>query len=323
MPLPSNDDSAKNAIRNECASLNQRLAQFLGDAPAWPMAGVRWLLQRFYYHVDTGDGHRMRMHRHNWFELTLVARGRVRYSTTRAERVLSSGDLFFVAPGEVHQWHMVAPPLILASFQLRTEALNAHGERLLQGLAELSARDVFFLRRRPDATVMGRLHRELWEWLHATLESPLLGDKVAAQLRLFLAEFVEVALEEFLPKAAAMPCVLDASPGLKNEQIIEFVRANLHQSLNQEDIAKHFHYSVRQIARQFHKENGISLGHYIVEQKLQVARQRLATTDQPVKQIALELGYASVSYFCRLFQKYTNNTPGDYRVLAHARRLGP
>lgn len=317
--MPPRNPAPKSALRNECAILNRRLAQLLGDASAWKLAGVRWLLQRFYYHVDTGEGHRMSMHRHNWFELTLVDRGRADYSTPRLKGTLATGDVFFMSPGEMHQWRASATPLVLTSFQLRPEALNVQGERLLQTLAAKSRADIFRLQKPAS---LARLNKECRRLLDER-PSALLGEKLQAVVRLFILEFVELAAPEALPPVPETPSVEDRAAGAKNEQIIEFVRNNLHHPIKLDDIADHFHYSVRQIARQFQRENGIALGHYILEQKLQVAQRLLATTDQPVKEIALSLGYGSVSYFCRLFSDYTNNTPSDYRILVHAQKLSP
>lgn len=315
MSPPLNDSPV--VLRKHCAAMNARLAQMLGETPAWGAGGVRWLVQRFYYHLDAGQGHRMCMHRHNWLELTLVDRGTATYSTPESSRTLVPGDVFFMSPGGMHEWRVASPPLVLMSLQLRATAISVDGERLLQELAVKVRAGEFFLRRpRP----MGKLHREIRRLLDEP-PTPLLGEKLEAMLRLFIAEFLELTLRESLPPLPPVAEGGGQTVESRNEQIIEFVRNNLHQPIRLEDVAKHFHYSVRQISRQFYKENGVALGHYIVEQKLRHAQQLLATSERSVKDIALSLGYGSASYFCRLFHDYTNTSPSDYRTLAHAQRL--
>ena len=39
-----------------------------------------------------------------------------------------------------------------------------------------------------------------------------------------------------------------------------------------------------------------------------------ATTDHPVKTIAIDLGYHDVGYFCRLFRTHLMGTPNSYRA---------
>jgi len=58
----------------------------------------------------------------------------------------------------------------------------------------------------------------------------------------------------------------------------------------------------------------MSLGLFILERKLRIAQRLLATTDYPVKTIALELGYSDVGYFCRVFRTHLLGTPNNYRV---------
>jgi len=232
-------------------------------------------------------------------------------------RKLVPGDVFFMAAGEMHEWRVATPPLVLVSLQLRPAAINVHGDRLLRELATKARAGEFHLRR---PVQLGKLHRDIRRLLEEE-ETPLLGEKLEAMLRFFIVEFLELALSGSLPPIPKVARSGEQASESRNEQIIEFIRNNLHQPIKLDDVAKHFHYSVRQIARQFYKENGIALGHYIVEQKLRHAQQLLVTSDRPVKHIALSLGYGSASYFCRLFNEYTNTSPSDYRALAHAQRL--
>ncbi|MCA0910738.1 helix-turn-helix domain-containing protein [Qipengyuania gaetbuli] len=75
--------------------------------------------------------------------------------------------------------------------------------------------------------------------------------------------------------------------------------------------------SVRSLARQL-AASGISLrdlsGHAIV----QVAAEKLRSTDLPVSEIALSLGYSEPSSFVRAFRKVAGMTPGKWRTLACA-----
>ena len=100
----------------------------------------------------------------------------------------------------------------------------------------------------------------------------------------------------------------------KYQQIVDFVHQNISQPIQLEDIASHFHYSVRHVARLFREESGVALGRYIVDQKLRTAQRLLATTDFPVKTIAFDLGYHDVGYFCRLFRTHLMGTPNSYRA---------
>ena len=44
------------------------------------------------------------------------------------------------------------------------------------------------------------------------------------------------------------------------------------------------------------------------------AKSRLKSTNEPVKNIALSLGFNNISFFNKFFKKHTGVTPQDYRV---------
>jgi two-component system response regulator YesN len=52
---------------------------------------------------------------------------------------------------------------------------------------------------------------------------------------------------------------------------------------------------------------------YIEQQRLVLARQHLAMTTKPIKEIAAEIGYMDQNYFSRVFKKHTGMSPSAYR----------
>lgn len=58
---------------------------------------------------------------------------------------------------------------------------------------------------------------------------------------------------------------------------------------------------------------GMSHLQYINRKKIDRAELLLITGDQPIKEIAYDLGYNDHSYFIRLFKKITGITPMAYR----------
>ena len=63
----------------------------------------------------------------------------------------------------------------------------------------------------------------------------------------------------------------------------------------------------------FKAEKGIGLSNYITETRIARAQQLLHETAMKSEDIALQLGFATPSYFCRVFKKATGITPGSYR----------
>ncbi len=63
----------------------------------------------------------------------------------------------------------------------------------------------------------------------------------------------------------------------------------------------------------FKKEYGVSITDYILEARMQGARELLISSDQSVDKIAESLGFSSSSVFIRQFKKSCGMTPGSYR----------
>ncbi|HET8711530.1 MAG TPA: AraC family transcriptional regulator [Spongiibacteraceae bacterium] len=76
--------------------------------------------------------------------------------------------------------------------------------------------------------------------------------------------------------------------------------------------------SIRQLTRGFRASRGCSIGEYIAQDRVERAKHML-DSEQSVKTIGYQLGFASPSGFCSAFRRATGMTPGEFRA-ALARR---
>ena len=82
--------------------------------------------------------------------------------------------------------------------------------------------------------------------------------------------------------------------------------------------ARFFEKSVGKImlCHTFHEKTGMTLSGYVLEKRLSKAESMLRKGVRPVGEIALELGFSSVSYFCSVFNKKYGMSPLAYRKSA-------
>jgi AraC-like DNA-binding protein len=293
------------------ARVNQQLPRLLASRDTWQLAGVRLLLQRYYYCIAPTAGYAIGSHVHDWFELSQLVAGRVEYADTAKAHTLGPGELFFMAPGYEHRWNVVEAPVVISSFQLKLTPLGDEGRRLVGALDDLSHRHTFRFRRNRELTRLG----DTWaDALAQRAAGGLLADKFHAWLHLYFAHFLESTVAGALPSTPhSAAAEADGFSRTSSLHIAEFIQQNIHQPIQLEDIASHFHYSVRHINRLFQGEHGVPLGQFILERKLQAAQGLLAATEHSVKHIAYSLGYTDVGYFCRLFRQHLMSTPTQYR----------
>lgn len=94
---------------------------------------------------------------------------------------------------------------------------------------------------------------------------------------------------------------------------IAFMRGKLAEKLTLEDLAMTNQLSISHFSSLFRKGTGMSPLDYFIHLKLQQACLLLLTTELKIKDIASDLGYEDPYYFSRLFKKYMNISPLQYR----------
>lgn len=83
--------------------------------------------------------------------------------------------------------------------------------------------------------------------------------------------------------------------------------------IDYEDLAHRLNMALSTFRRRFRELTGMPPHRFRLESIIAAARQRLGETEQPVKQIADELGYRDVFYFSRQFKQVTGVSPAAYR----------
>ena len=79
-----------------------------------------------------------------------------------------------------------------------------------------------------------------------------------------------------------------------------------------EELATLCNLSVRQLTRGFRASRGCSIGDYIVQSRIDVAKRYLGSSES-IKEIAFALGFASPSSFAFAFRRATGATPRQFR----------
>lgn len=96
-------------------------------------------------------------------------------------------------------------------------------------------------------------------------------------------------------------------------QALTIIRHNLGKHLDISTIAGEVCMSKDHFIRTFKKEVGTTPNAYIVERRMETAQLLLLTTDESVKSIAVQTGFADDSYFNKSFRKHSGMSPQQYR----------
>lgn len=95
----------------------------------------------------------------------------------------------------------------------------------------------------------------------------------------------------------------------------KFLAQNYMKDISLEDMAKQVELSPAYFSKLFKSVEGKNYIDYLTELRLEKAKDLLKTTNQPIKTIALEVGYPNEKYFHKLFKKVVGIKASEYRKL--------
>jgi AraC-like DNA-binding protein len=97
------------------------------------------------------------------------------------------------------------------------------------------------------------------------------------------------------------------------EAVMEEIDRRFDQPLRMETLAAGVGLSVSHFQRRFKEVAGMTPHRYLMQVRLRAARHGLVTTQDPVKVVAVDTGFASVEHFCRVFRQAYGETPAGFR----------
>lgn len=97
-------------------------------------------------------------------------------------------------------------------------------------------------------------------------------------------------------------------------QVLEYINEYLEQDIKLADLAKLLEMSRFHFSRLFRQSIGISPHQYLLQQRIERAKQLLKQTDKPIVEIALMCGFNSHSHLSKQFKQLTSLTPKAYRA---------
>ena len=145
-------------------------------------------------------------------------------------------------------------------------------------------------------------HENLMKSLRESQQRPL-GIRMEAK------GIMQQLLSRFVSKATPRLSTYDD----RINKAVKYISQHLDSKICLEKVATDAGLSKDHFIRLFRQANDETPGHYIIRKKLEQAELLLATTNNPVKQIAAQLGFEDVSYFVRLFRQHVGMPPKQYR----------
>lgn len=107
---------------------------------------------------------------------------------------------------------------------------------------------------------------------------------------------------------------VDSAYRMLFKKVTRFVQENLSNKLMLKDLAAVAGMSPNYFHRVFTKTMGITPNEFILSQRMNRARELLATTANTIANISFECGFENIAYFSYVFKRFSGITPSAFRA---------
>lgn len=151
------------------------------------------------------------------------------------------------------------------------------------------------------------INSENFNTFHDQINTGLLKDKTFVEY----SEHITTILNDLIE-------TIKAGLQNKNDRImkdcIAYLQQNFNKDLSLNEVAANCYLSASYFSILFKQYTGTTLNQYILELRMNRAKELLSRPDTKIYEIALTLGYRDTKYFHRIFKRYYKLTPQEYKT---------
>jgi AraC family transcriptional regulator, transcriptional activator of pobA len=248
-------------------------------------------------------------HRHSYCHLLCITAGEGSHMIDFQEHALRPGALFFIAPRQVHQWVAETP---VAGYSLKFSAdflaRACAGSEVLQALAfeHGSLGPARYLSPAQLAELMPLL---------TDMAAECADDGASEAQALHQREVLAALLRLLLLRIARLPgqACAAAPPADLARRFMALLETHLLSVDKAAGYAELLQVSPGRLDDAVKRATGRTPAQLMRDHLLTEAKRRLMFTQQPIAELAADLGFADPAYFGRFFRQRTQQSPGDFR----------
>lgn len=104
------------------------------------------------------------------------------------------------------------------------------------------------------------------------------------------------------------------------KEILSYIQAHYSDyDFSVKQVAEYANMSLSAFSQYFRAQCGVTVIDYVLNRRIDAAKEKLAGTDMLISEIVFSIGYVSVPSFVNKFKRVTGMTPGEYREQARTR----
>jgi AraC-like DNA-binding protein len=249
----------------------------------------------------------LQAHIHSYYELLFIEEGEGWYYLDDYKFQVGPGDLFLIAPGEIHDSSgLVNTKNWTINFKMGDlDNLSTPLEEMLWAFiqpTESKTRHFHIALDRHPQWLANIKH--LYEEFHGQFLG--FGEAVHALLLLLLIDTARLVAPQLQKPSPSSPTLL--------ERVFRYIKLNYARQISLCDVAKAMGRSPAYLTDLVRRETGKTILNWIIEYRLAEAQFLLLTTNQSIRRIAETVGYLDTGHFIRQFHRTYGLTPQAWRL---------
>lgn len=246
------------------------------------------------------------LHKHTFYEIIWIEEGMSRQVIDYQEHVISPGMLFFISPGQLHEFEEWQPLRGGSIFFTEDFFLLNHVNK--DKLFELIFLDNFYVNPylKPDPSSYAEIKHTI-DWLLAERKRADYSESIARSLLHVLLAQIQRCVE------AQSQLVLSKKYLVLYKTFKNLIDTHFRESLTVRAYAEKLHITPHHLNLVARHVTGKTASELIRTRSVLEAKRLLVFTDHSVSEIAAELGFFDSSYFARLFKAETGTSPGEFK----------
>lgn len=162
---------------------------------------------------------------------------------------------------------------------------------------------------------LARVRQNLYRMVDCGYKS---SDQNDLELRRYYHGFMEALMENFAYIQHEMPETgEDAEADKRICEIMEYVNHNYNKNISLNDLASRLYLSSAYLSKYIKQQLGMNFIDLLNKTRLDHAVEALLGTEDPIAQIALNVGFSNLASFNRTFKEKYSTTPSNYRKQFH------
>lgn len=269
-----------------------------------------FIIQTNYFHFFLFDKiNQFIVHDHPVYEVSLTINGEIVYEIDKYTIPTKPGDLVIFPPQKKHSWHLKSENCMTASLMsfmhYDSHAFAYSNKGLIKAIVDRRYKISNFCTYAVNIEKIAHLLQE---------KSAFFEDEILLLVNMNYLNLFKIIFPDW--QRQIIPDISDHF-NCPHEKLVELTKLYIYDNLTRQiklsELEKYLSISKDHLNKIFKSKEGMSIGQYILKERLRNTARKLLILNDGIEGIALRNGFNSFSYFIKAFKKQYGVTPGEYR----------